>query len=542
MSHSRHHISVVTRVLQRRGWVDGRDLAQTCTELRENASANELLDHLVHKRLLKVSQAKELRLGEDTPDHIDDFDIIGKLGSGAMGTVYLAEQERDGQSIRAALKVVNSKHMDDEEFIGRFNLESAIVTKLDHVNIAQALQSGTWNNQLYLAMEYIHGPSLADLVQRHGPLPEQYVVHVIAQVCKGLAYAYDQGQLIHRDIKPENILVVKVDPEAEAERAAESGLAGAEGAFDVQNPEHVQVKIIDFGLAKSVEGEESLTMTGMTMGTPHYMSPEQICGRKDLDCRADIYGLGCTMFYLLTGKTPYHGDSPGGIMMAHINDSLPDPGEIVPGLSVDCRQTVMTAMAKERDDRFLSFQGFSHSCEELEKSYAGKADNVRLLRKPLVVKKTPKKKDRKKITDKHGVVTDTELEPISTRIKRKHKESGSHPSQEYKSSNRFERIDPFEIAAQEAEEELRKSHPELQRKTNEIQPPLVGGRVETERFAEDALRRVQTERTRSVRKSDGRIDTSIDSALTSGTGPLPLIVCTASAIVLIAAIIHKYVL
>jgi serine/threonine protein kinase len=371
VSNSDQHVDILAAVIQRRGWASLRQLQDAQLALGPGASVNDLLDLLVSRNAIDRNQARELRLNEQDLQQIDRYTVLCRLGSGAMGTVYLGEDPAIGQ--RVAIKVISTKHVDDEEFVNRFEREADLSTRLDHPHIARALGIGRIaGEQLYLALEYINGPSLADLLRAHGPLPQEYTLRAAIQVAQGLDHAFNSVGLVHRDLKPENILMAKSD----------------QGSADLPADDD-QAKIIDFGLAKAINSDQSLTMTGLTMGTPHYMSPEQICGKKDLDSRTDIYGLACAMYHLLTGHTPFRGDSPGGIMMAHINTPIPDPSARVPGLHAKVRDLLIMAMAKERSERFLNFRAFINASEAALAAIGGSqaAGGVRLLRKPLVVNK-----------------------------------------------------------------------------------------------------------------------------------------------------------
>jgi serine/threonine protein kinase len=303
------------------------------------------------------------------PKSVGEFTLLKSIGAGAMGEVYLAEHRTTGA--RAALKLITNSHAADEAFIQRFNREIAILSGLDHPNIGRAIAFGVDHGHPYLAMEYINGPNLGDVLNERGALFEVDVLRLAIQVARGLAYAHTEAGLIHRDIKPANILIAQV---AGGDRSA-SLLAEGD-----------QVKIIDFGLAKSVDAEDQrLTLTGIVMGTPSYMSPEQIRSDPHLDYHTDVYALGATMFHLLTGNIPYPSAVPAMVMVGHLNNPIPDPGTLVPSLSAPTRQLVMTAMAKLVKDRFVDYRGFINACEKALKVIGQKpVGTLRLLRKPMV--------------------------------------------------------------------------------------------------------------------------------------------------------------
>jgi serine/threonine protein kinase len=246
-----------------------------------------------------------------------------------------------------------------------------VLMGLNHPNIARAIGYGAEQDRSFLALEYIEGPNLSDVLHERGALFEQDVLTIAIHVARGLASAYNEAGLVHRDIKPMNLLVKqqRVGPRA--------GLFMEEGD---------KVKIIDFGLAKPTDSDDQrLTMTGFVMGTPAYMSPEQIRCESTLDFHTDMYALGATMFHLLTGRVPYPGNAPAIIMTGHLTQAVPDPGELVPSISQNTRKLVMTAMAKLPRGRFSDFRAMISACEKSLKELSTNAPGtIRMLRKPMV--------------------------------------------------------------------------------------------------------------------------------------------------------------
>jgi serine/threonine protein kinase len=302
---------------------------------------------------------------------LPNFTILRKLGAGGMGTVYLAKHLASGGEV--ALKVISTRLADDSEFLSRFHRETKALVGLRHSHLCNVIESGTQGSTHYLAMEYVAGPSLSSLLKEYRALPEQYVLTLLRQLADCLGYVYGAAGLVHRDIKPENVLIQRTT----------SGTL-----FPLDD----HAKLIDFGLVKSANDDEHLTQTGMTIGTPLYMSPEQVRGEK-LDCRSDIYGLGASVYHLLTGSPPFRGSSPGAIMSAHLTDPVPDPGEAVPSLCAATRRLVMTAMVKDSGRRYLTFDAFIKACDEaLEELREKSGSSIRLLRKPLIIAKKPTRK------------------------------------------------------------------------------------------------------------------------------------------------------
>ena len=222
------------------------------------------------------------------------YKLIKKIGEGGMGSVFLAEDTHVGRP--CALKVLPEKYATDREFLTRFRREAIATGKLNHPNIVVAHTVGEESGTHFYAMEYCDGMSLGDVIDRGGEIPWRMAVDVMVQVCQGLEHAHEHG-IIHRDIKPANIFICRP--------------LGAEDR-EATLPKGFVAKILDLGLSKTLTtGAESsfLTQTGTTLGTPHYISPEQIVAEKKLDGRSDIYSLGATFYHLLTGRTPFSGST-----------------------------------------------------------------------------------------------------------------------------------------------------------------------------------------------------------------------------------------
>ncbi|MFW5882725.1 MAG: serine/threonine-protein kinase, partial [Planctomycetota bacterium] len=299
------------------------------------------------------------------------YAVLRELGKGATGTVYLARDITDGQDV--ALKVLHPAMLENPLVLDRFTREVELLSQIDHPHIARAYQHGIHNRKPWMAMELINGPSLEVMCKEIGALPEPYVLRLMVQVAQGLDYVERECQLIHRDLKPGNIIAAR-------EPSSEGGNRNLYTDKDI-------AKIIDFGLAKTEQTDASLTATGMTMGTPAYMSPEQIQARTDLDCRSDIYALGATLYHLLTGQPPFSGSSAMMVMSAHMTEPVPDPSRLVPSLNPTTARLVTTALAKDRDQRYGSHAAFLNACRQaMEAIGMNTNEQMRLLRKPMVLK------------------------------------------------------------------------------------------------------------------------------------------------------------
>ena len=336
-----------------------------------SAGRSLLAQFLLDNRLLPRDQVADLDALVRNQATLPEFLLSKKIGAGGMGTVFLAVHKKTQRQV--ALKTINARLADDKDFVERFHREARALEKVRNEHIAEIIACGETDGTCWLAMEYIEGPSLMSLLKEHRVLPEHYALNLTRQIAEGLGHVWTTARLIHRDIKPENVLVIR------------------HRLGDELFPSTDIAKLIDFGLVKSSNEDDRLTQTGMTIGTPLYMSPEQVRG-ESLDCRSDIYGVGATLYHLLTGHTPFSGSSPGAIMSAHLTETVPDPGDRVPSLSKLTRQLVMTAMAKSTDKRYTTFEALIAACNEALSSIDHKSGSMpRLLRKPMVLKNPVKR-------------------------------------------------------------------------------------------------------------------------------------------------------
>lgn len=258
-----------------------------------------------------------------TGQKIGGYEILRKLGSGGMADVYLAQQESLDRQV--ALKVLQVGLANDKNYVRRFFNEARAAASLIHPNIVQIYEVGKTGNYYFIAQEYVPGKNLAEVVQREGALEPGVALDMLRQVVSALCKAYELN-IVHRDIKPENIML------------SSSG----------------EIKVADFGLARmKTTDAHTLTQVGVAMGTPLYMSPEQIEGRA-VDSRSDIYSLGITTYFLLSGHAPYRGDTALAIAVQHINNAPERLENIRKDLPSGLTRIVHQMLAKNPDQRFES--------------------------------------------------------------------------------------------------------------------------------------------------------------------------------------------
>ena len=248
------------------------------------------------------------------------YKVLKKLGSGGMATVYLAEDQELGR--RVAIKILDSKHASDAQFVERFRREASSAAGLSHPNIVQIYDRGKAEGTYYIAMEVCEGRTLKELIVDRGPSPIPVAVNYGRQILAALRFAHRNG-VVHRDIKPHNVLV----------------------------DEEGRVKVTDFGIARA--GASEMTEVGSIIGTAQYLSPEQARGAP-VDARSDLYSVGVVLYELLTGEAPYNGETPVEIAMKHLSAVPEPPSAKRPDVPPELDRLVMKLIAKAPEDRYQS--------------------------------------------------------------------------------------------------------------------------------------------------------------------------------------------
>ena len=256
------------------------------------------------------------------------YEVLGEIGQGAMGVVYKARDPLIDRVV--AIKTINlGLAMDEkEEYEGRFYQEAKAAGRLNHPNIVTIYDVGKSGDVAYIAMEFLEGRELRDVLKEGTLLPVEQVLNIVAQVALGLAYAHEHD-IIHRDVKPSNIMVIR------------------DG----------HVKITDFGIARMASSSVR-TQTGMVLGSPKYMSPEQVMG-KAIDQRSDIFSLGVMLYEMLTGQAPFDGENVNAIMYQTLNAVTPPPNTLNPSVPEMVNFIVAKALAKGVEDRYQNATDFA---------------------------------------------------------------------------------------------------------------------------------------------------------------------------------------
>jgi len=277
------------------------------------------------------------------------YQIIEELGRGGMGRVYKAMDTEINEKV--ALKLITPEIAKDKKTIERFRNELKFARKIRHKNVCQMYDLSKEEESYYITMEYVRGDDLKGMIRRMGGFSAAQAITIAKQVCNGLTEAHKVG-VVHRDLKPQNIMI---DQDGNA-------------------------RIMDFGIARSLKGK-GITGAGVMIGTPDYMSPEQVEG-KETDQRSDIYSLGVILFEMVTGQTPFQGDTPFTIGVKHKSEIPQDPKELNNQISAELSQVILRCLEKDKEKRFQNAEDLQNDLQNIEKGLPT-AEKIRPDRKSL---------------------------------------------------------------------------------------------------------------------------------------------------------------
>ena len=269
------------------------------------------------------------------------YRLVAELGSGGMGAVWAAEHVLLGS--KAAIKVLRAELSQNQSIVQRFFDEARAASRVAHPNIVTVIDFGWQRDVAYLVMEHLPGTTVTRAIYQAGRVPPVRSLWIIRESAIAMAAAHAVN-IVHRDLKPDNLFLV---------------------------PDHnggERLKVLDFGIAKllgDADQGHGLTQTGMIMGTPAYMSPEQCRGAGRVDHRTDIYALGCVLFHLLTGRTPFVASTPGDLIALHLTAAPPAPSTVTPGISPELDALVLHCLAKNADERIQTMRELVGRIDEL---------------------------------------------------------------------------------------------------------------------------------------------------------------------------------
>ncbi len=314
-------------------------------QLERSGNRVALSNVMIDSGFITKSQFKRLKNDLDDSvykpsQQIPGFQMIGKLGAGAMATVFKARQLSLDRIV--AIKVLPKKLSANEEFVERFYKEGRAAARLNHNNIVQAIDVGEAGGYHYFVMEYVEGHTVSDEMPDGKKCSEADALAIIIQVARALEHAHDKG-FIHRDVKSKNIMLT---------------------------PDRV-AKLADMGLAREAcDVESAVSEAGRAYGTPYYISPEQVRGEVDIDFRTDIYSLVATSYHMVTGKVPFDGSTPAAVMHKHLKEPLVPPDHVNGKLSTGLAEIIERTMAKDRDRRYACTTDLLIDLEKLKRGEA----------------------------------------------------------------------------------------------------------------------------------------------------------------------------
>jgi len=334
--------SLIGRLVVDRGLATQSEVDAAFAAMRTPAGQSKaFIDILVEGHIVTRRQLARLRTEADSDRsvlRIPGYQMIRKLGAGAMASVYLAKQNSLDRLV--AIKILPRRYSADATFIERFYKEGRAAAKLSDANIVGAFDVGQVGEQHYFVMEYVDGETVYELITKSRRLKERDALTIARQIASALKHAHARG-FIHRDIKPKNIIMTK---------------------------SHI-AKLADLGLARAIGDKKAAEAERhKAFGTPYYISPEQIRGVLEIGPPADIYGLGATLYHMLTGRVPFPGRNPSEVMKCHLSQELTPPDQVAPGISQSSAEIVEMMMMKAPKSRY---QTAEELIEDIDLALAG---------------------------------------------------------------------------------------------------------------------------------------------------------------------------
>ncbi len=341
MTSETNYDTVFGKMAIEQGLCTDDELRKSLKELESRSKVNptilkELMVELGYVTTTQAERLKEsLKESKAAAHQIPGYKIVGKLGAGAMAVVYKARQLSLNRMV--AIKILPKRFSENPEYVERFYKEGQAAGKLNHHNIVRAIDVGEAGGYHYFVMEYVEGKTIADDLAAGKVFEEAEALDIIIQVANALAHAH-ACSIIHRDVKPKNIMI------------------STDGT----------VKLADMGLAReTTDIEAAQSEVGKAYGTPYYIAPEQIRGKIDIDGRADIYGLGATLFHMLTGRVPFMAEDSADVMRKHLREKLIPPDHINTSLSAGVSEVIEIMMAKRKEKRYTDIEELLTDLEAL---------------------------------------------------------------------------------------------------------------------------------------------------------------------------------
>lgn len=340
--------SEVGRLVVERGLATQEEVDQCLGMIRASSGGSDINQRSLSEVLIAEGICTHRQIGRIKPEveaqkdsrQIPGYQIMSKLGAGAMATVYKARQLSLDRIV--AIKILPQKHSRDPNFIQRFYDEGKAAAKLNHPNIVGAYDVAQAGDYHYFVMEFVDGRTVYDDISKDGAYSEEKALEIAIQVAKALSHSHKAG-FIHRDVKPKNIMIT------------DSGV----------------VKLADMGLARAVSDREAAEAeAGKAYGTPYYISPEQIRGEIEIDFRADIYALGATMYHMVTGRVPFEGPNPSAVMHKHLKDDLVPPDHVNTKLTSGISEIIEVCMAKSPRKRYGNTEDLLNDLEAVAQGEA----------------------------------------------------------------------------------------------------------------------------------------------------------------------------